>query len=95
MAYLLERLPKDGARPTGIQVTEDVIIDCLVTDLRTDRAALDARVRAAIAAMVKKAVLSSVGGEYRLRNKVDAQWQEAFERYRTEVDDQALDRGSA
>ena len=89
VVFLLERLPRDGVRPTGVLATDDVIVDCLVTDLRTDRAALDTRVRDAIADMVKKAILSSVGGEYRLRNKVDSQWQEAFERYRTEVDDQA------
>jgi hypothetical protein len=82
VVYLLGRLPRDGVRPTGVHATDEVLIDALVTDLRSDRAALDPRVRAAVAALVKDAVLSSVDGEYRLRNRVDAEWQADLDGHR-------------
>ena len=89
VVFLLERLPRDAVRPIGVYATDDVIVDALITDLRTDRANLDAKVRAALVDLVQHAILSSANGEYRLRNKVDAEWQEAFDVYRTEVNDPA------
>ncbi len=85
VTYLFERLPRDGAKPTGVRATDDMLIDALIADLRADRPALDPRVRAATAALVKDAVLSSVDGEYRLRNIVDAEWQADFDTYRREL----------
>lgn len=89
VVFLLERLPRDAVRPIGVTATDDVIIDCLITDLRTDRADLDAKVRAALTDLVKRAILSSANGEYRLRNTVDAEWQLAFDAFLGEVDDAA------
>lgn len=89
VTYLLGRLPRDGVKPTGVRATDNVLIDSLVTDLRSDRAALDPRVRAAVASLVKDAVLSSVDGEYRLRSRVDVEWQADFDAHRRtlEADD--------
>ena len=85
VAFLFGRLPPDGAKPTGVRATDDMIIDALIADLRSERPALDPRVRAATAALVRDAVLSSVDGEYRLRNRVDAEWQADYETYRREL----------
>jgi len=89
VAFLFERLPRDGAKPTGVSATDDMLIDALISDLRTDRATLDPRVRSATAAMAKDAILSNVNGEFRLRNTVDAEWQAEFDLYRRELEGDA------
>lgn len=85
--FLLERLPRDGVAPTGVTPTgvtptADMLIDALITDLRSDRAALDPQVRAALAELTPK-TLSFANGEYRIRNKIDIEWQIEFDRYKS------------
>jgi hypothetical protein len=85
VVYLIGRLPKDGAKPTGVKATDDVITDALVTDLRSDRGVLGPRVSAAAADLRKRGTLTEVDGEYRLRTRVDAEWAADYEMYRREL----------
>jgi hypothetical protein len=85
IVYLIGRLPKNGANPTGVKATDDVITDGLVTDLRTDRGVLGPRVGAMAAGLLKRGKLTEIDGEYRLRTRVDAEWATDFEMHRREL----------
>jgi hypothetical protein len=86
LTLLIGRLPKDGARPSGIQATNDMLADLLVEDLERDGARLRADVPIATAALVRRGLLDDVGGAYLLQTPTSAEWAADYEMYRREAD---------
>lgn len=87
LVFLIGRLPKEGAKPTGVLSTSEAIVDLLVADLHSDRAKLAAQVPEAIAHLVQRGALIGVGGgQYLLQTPTGAEWSADFEMYRRELE---------
>lgn len=85
VVFLIGKLPREGASPTGVRATPDVIADLLVEDLRSDGPPVRAAVPAAAAVLVQRGVLMEVAGEYVLQTPTSAEWAADFEMYRREL----------
>ena len=54
VAFLIAKLPRDGANPAGVRATVDMIADLLVEDIRSDGPSLRASVPTAAALLVQR-----------------------------------------
>jgi hypothetical protein len=86
LALLIGRLPTEGARPSGVRATNDMLADLLVEDLANDGTRLRSDVPIATADLVKRGLLMEVDGAYHLQTPESASWAADFEMYRREVD---------
>jgi hypothetical protein len=86
LALLIGRLPTEGARPSGVRATNDMLADLLVEDLATDGARLRADVPTATADLVRRGLVIEVDGAYHLQTPTSAEWAADFEMYRREVE---------
>lgn len=86
VAFLIGRLPKEGARPSGVKATPDMISDLLVEDLRSEGPPLRGAVAVAVQNLADREVLIHINGEYQLQTKVSAEWAADLRLHRQELD---------
>ena len=85
VAFLISKLPTEGARPAGVIANSDMITDLLVEDLSSDGPRLRAAVPNALGELVKLGVLDDVHGQYIVQTPVAAEWRADEEAHRRDV----------
>ncbi len=91
LAFLIGKLPREGAADLGVRADPSTLADLLVDDVSADSGPFRNRVSGALEAMASEGVLLEVAGEYRLQTTAGADWELALRRRRTALTRQEVD----
>ncbi|MBI3964486.1 MAG: BREX system P-loop protein BrxC [Chloroflexi bacterium] len=81
LAFIISKLPTDGAIATGVRASADALADLLVDDLPAGSADLRQRIPALLDRLVESGTLMQVGAEYRLQTRESAEWEQDYRRH--------------
>ena len=85
LIFLIGKLPRTPGADDGVRATAEILVDLLVSDLKTDRPRLEQQVPKMLEKLVKEGSLMAVESEYRLQTREGARWTHDFNRRRTAV----------
>ena len=78
LAFLIGKLPRQGAADLGLRSDPSTLADLLVDDVATHSGIFRKRVQDALDEMATEGVLMKVAGEYRIQTTAGAEWERAF-----------------
>ncbi len=83
LAFLVGKLPRQGAADLGVRADAATLADLLVDDVATHSGVFRMRVQDALEEMALHGVLMKVGQEYRIQTTAGAEWERSFRERRT------------
>ena len=78
LAFLVGKLPRDGALDLGVRADASTLADLLVTDIRGDASGFRRKVADELEDLVERGVLLKVGEEHRLQTREGAEWEREY-----------------
>lgn len=78
LAFLIGKLPRQGAANLGVRADARTLADLLVDDVSADSGLYRKRVQDALEDMASEGVLLKVADEYRIQTTAGAEWERAF-----------------
>ena len=86
VAFLIGKLPREGAIDLGVRADARTLADLLVDDIATDSGVFRKRVQDALEDMARQGVLLKVGDEYRIQTTAGAEWDRALRERRNALE---------
>ncbi len=86
VAFLIGKLPREGAVDLGVRADARTLADLLVDNIAKDSGLFRKRVQEALDEMAQQGTLMKVGGEYRIQTTIGAEWDRAFRERRNALD---------
>ena len=78
LAFLIDKLPRQGAADLGVRADARTLADLLVDDVSADSGLYRKGVQDALEDMAAQGVLMKVADEYRIQTTAGAEWERAF-----------------
>ena len=78
LAFLIGKLPRQGAADLGVRADPSTLADLLLDDLATHSGIFRKRVQEVLEEMAAEGILMKVADEYRIQTTAGAEWERAF-----------------
>ena len=78
LAFLIGKLPRQGATDLGVRADARTLADLLVDDVSANSGVFRKRVQDALEQLASEGVLMKVADEYRIQTTAGAEWERAF-----------------